>query len=103
MDNKMNNKFDVERDFVKIEQSVKVSDNSVMVKKVCNKFSIESILGLNANSQSNDEPNSNRMELIGFCQKGNICAAVKWINENLPPLPHPQSDSSNFKFISFPH
>lgn len=68
IDDKLNN---IDKKCVKIEQSVKVADNK-MSTKLCNKFSIESILGLNRHSQSNDFTKSNQLELIDLCRKGNV-------------------------------
>ena len=56
---------EIDRNCVKIEQSEKVDDNK-MSTKMCNKFSIESILGLNTNN-NDDIAKSNRLELIDFC------------------------------------
>lgn len=57
-----NNESD--RNCVKIEQSEKVDDNK-MSTKVCNKFTIDSILGLS--SHNDDMAKSNRLDLIDFC------------------------------------
>jgi hypothetical protein len=66
IDSIMPNNNEIERKCVKIEQSEKVDDNK-MSTKMCNKFSIESILGLN--SQNDDIAKSNRLDLIDFCSR----------------------------------
>ena len=66
IDNIMSNNNEIEQKCVKIEQSEKVDDNK-MSTKMCNKFSIESILGLN--SHNDDIAKSNRLDLIDFCSR----------------------------------
>jgi hypothetical protein len=54
---------------VKLETEVQSSDKDS--SKGSNKFSIESILGLNSNkSSSNDDTKINHLELMGISQKG---------------------------------
>lgn len=59
----------IDQKCVEIEQSTKVDDNKTSIKR-CNKFSIDSILGLNSHNKSDNVMKSNQREIINFYHKG---------------------------------
>lgn len=86
---------EIDQKCVKIEQSVKVDVDKMTTTKVCNnKFSIESILGLNSLDNEDDKAKSNRLELIDFCQR-------KGINAIFIILKRPNKCVARVKVLSF--